>query len=79
MSHSIEVKPAKHMDFPINGDETQTHVGTPMKPQQTQTPHMAMSILYAHRVKKYEKKKNMKFSKSAIKQRFCYHFEVVKV
>ena len=43
---------------------------------------MAMSILYAHRVKKYEKnakKKILKFSKSAIKQRFCYHFEVVKV
>ena len=40
------MKPAKHMDFPINGDETQTHVGTPMKPQQTQTPHMALSILY---------------------------------
>ena len=44
--------------------------------------HMAMSILYAHRVKKYEKiakKQILKFSKSAIKQRFCYHFEVVKV
>ena len=41
------------MDFPINGDETQTHVGTPMKPQQTQTPHIIVKIKVVY--EKYEK------------------------